>query len=131
MDSVPRLQMRLPVGPGAAGTRPAGRTSLCDVLDGLLDTGIVVSGEIIVSVAGIDLLYVALELVACSWETAVGPGRVTAEGGRGRGARLAPAPRLSNRAGGGTGGGPGGRRRAAPKRRAAPPGAANPRPKGA
>jgi hypothetical protein len=37
--------------------RPA---TLCDVLDRILNQGVVVHGEITVSVAGVDLLYVSL-----------------------------------------------------------------------
>ncbi|MBI4861965.1 MAG: gas vesicle protein [Candidatus Riflebacteria bacterium] len=47
---------------------------MCDALDQLLDTGVVVGGELIVQVADIELLYVALELVACSYEKAISSG---------------------------------------------------------
>ncbi|MBI4864509.1 MAG: gas vesicle protein [Candidatus Riflebacteria bacterium] len=57
-----RLSLRVPVAPP--------KQSLCDALDQLLDTGVVVGGELIVKVADIELLYVALELVACSYEKA-------------------------------------------------------------
>ncbi|MBI4612505.1 MAG: gas vesicle protein [Planctomycetes bacterium] len=60
-------KVRLRVGPGKSA-------SLCDALDSLLDTGAVVSGDLRIRVADVDLIYVALELVACSWETAMGPG---------------------------------------------------------
>ena len=56
-----RLRMRFPA--------PAPRTSLCDALDKLLDTGIVVAGELTIKVADVELLYVAVELVAGSWES--------------------------------------------------------------
>ena len=55
-----RLRLRVPT--------PAPRTSLCDALDKLLDTGVVVAGELTIKVADIELLYVAVELVAGSWE---------------------------------------------------------------
>lgn len=48
---------------------PAPRSSLCDALDTLLDTGIVVTGELIIKVADVELLYVAVELAAGSWES--------------------------------------------------------------
>lgn len=48
---------------------PAPRASLCDALDQLLDTGVVVAGELTIKVADVELLYVALELVAGSWES--------------------------------------------------------------
>jgi gas vesicle structural protein len=34
--------------------------TLCDVLDRILNQGVVVHGEITISVAGVDLLYVSL-----------------------------------------------------------------------
>jgi hypothetical protein len=43
------------------------KTSLCDALDSLLDTGVVVAGELTIKVADVELLYVAVELAAGSW----------------------------------------------------------------
>lgn len=51
------------------------QVTLCDVLDRVLDTGAVVSGEIVISVAGVDLLYLGLNLVVGSVETLRGGGR--------------------------------------------------------
>ncbi|MBI2924545.1 MAG: gas vesicle protein K [Verrucomicrobia bacterium] len=42
--------------------------SLCDALDRVLDTGVVVLGEVTLSVAEIDLIYVGLQLVVTSIE---------------------------------------------------------------
>jgi hypothetical protein len=42
----------------------------------VLDTGAVVSGEIVISVAGVDLLYLGLNLVVGSVETLRDGGRV-------------------------------------------------------
>ena len=36
------------------------QVTLCDALDRLLNKGVVVHGDIIISVAGVDLLYVSL-----------------------------------------------------------------------
>ncbi|MFY9259554.1 MAG: gas vesicle protein [Gallionella sp.] len=44
--------------------------SLCELLDRVLNTGVVATGEIIISVAGIDLIYVNLQLLLTSVETA-------------------------------------------------------------
>lgn len=44
--------------------------SLSEVLDRVLNTGAVVTGEIVISVAGIDLLYLGLNVVLTSVETA-------------------------------------------------------------
>ena len=44
--------------------------SLCEVLDRLLNKGVVVVGEVVISVADVDLLYLGLQLVLTSVETA-------------------------------------------------------------
>jgi gas vesicle structural protein len=42
------------------------KTSLCDALDRLLTKGVVIHGEITISVAGVDLLYVGLRGLVCA-----------------------------------------------------------------
>lgn len=44
--------------------------SLCETLDRVLNKGVVVTGELIISVADIDLIYLGLRLVLTSVETA-------------------------------------------------------------
>ena len=44
--------------------------SLCETLDRVLNKGVVVAGEIVISVADIDLIYLGLHLVLTSVETA-------------------------------------------------------------
>ena len=44
--------------------------TILDVLDRLLDHGVVISGDLTISVAGVDLVYLGLKLLACSAETA-------------------------------------------------------------
>lgn len=46
------------------------RVSICEVLDRVLNKGVVVAGEVTISVAGVDLLYLGLQLVLTSIETA-------------------------------------------------------------
>ncbi len=46
--------------------------SLCEVLDRLLNKGAVVVGELTISVANIDLIYLGLQLIITSIETARG-----------------------------------------------------------
>jgi hypothetical protein len=41
-------------------------TALVDLLDRVLDTGLVVRGEAVVTLAGVELLFVGLNLVLCS-----------------------------------------------------------------
>lgn len=48
------------------------RISLCEVLDRVLNTGVVVVGEVVISVADIDLIYLGLQLTLTSVETANG-----------------------------------------------------------
>lgn len=53
--------------------RPRGTerpVSLAEVLDRVLNKGIAVAGEIVISVAGIDLVYIALNLLVASVPTA-------------------------------------------------------------
>ncbi len=47
----------------------AQRIALVDVVSGLLDKGTVVSGQATVSVAGVDLVHIALQLLVSSVET--------------------------------------------------------------
>jgi len=49
---------------------------LCEVLDRVLNKGVLLSGSIVVSVAGIDLLYVGLDVLLSSVETARASGQV-------------------------------------------------------
>ena len=46
-----------------------GQISICETLDRVLNKGVVVSGEIVISVADIDLLYLNIQLLLTSIET--------------------------------------------------------------
>ena len=46
------------------------QVSLCEVLDRILNKGAVVRGEVTISVANIDLVYLSLQVVLTSIETA-------------------------------------------------------------
>ncbi len=46
------------------------RISLCEVLDRVLNKGVVLHGDVMISVANVDLVYVALRLLVTSVETA-------------------------------------------------------------
>lgn len=46
-----------------------GQISICETLDRVLNKGAVVSGEIVISVADIDLLYLNVQLLLTSIET--------------------------------------------------------------
>ncbi len=44
--------------------------SLCEVLDRVLNKGAVIVGEVVISVADVDLIYLSLQVVVSSVETA-------------------------------------------------------------
>jgi gas vesicle structural protein len=45
------------------------QVSLCEVLDRVLNKGAVIVGDIVISVAGVELLYVGLNVLVSSVET--------------------------------------------------------------
>lgn len=45
--------------------------ALVDMLDRLLDTGVVVDGQIVISLAGVDLVHVGLRAMLASVDTAI------------------------------------------------------------
>jgi hypothetical protein len=45
--------------------------SLLDILDHVLNAGVVIHGNLIISLAGVDLIYVGLSVVLTSIETAL------------------------------------------------------------
>jgi len=46
------------------------RLSLCEVLDRVLNKGVVIHGDVTISVANVDLIYLGLRLLLASIETA-------------------------------------------------------------
>lgn len=49
--------------------RPEDELRLAELVNRVLDRGVVLSGEVTISVAGIDLVYLGLDLVLSSIET--------------------------------------------------------------
>ncbi len=49
--------------------RDGERVSLCETLDRVLNKGAVVAGEVTISVADVDLIYLGLQLMISSVET--------------------------------------------------------------
>ena len=49
--------------------RKAKRTTLLEILDRALDKGVVVSGDIVISVADVDLIYIGLKVMLSSVDT--------------------------------------------------------------
>ncbi len=50
---------------------PEEDVSLLDILDHVLNAGVVVHGSLVISVAGVDLVYVGLNVILTSVETAL------------------------------------------------------------
>lgn len=55
--------------------------SLLDLLDGIIDTGVVVTGEILISIANIDLIVVDLKLLISSIESVLETASTSKQGG--------------------------------------------------
>lgn len=53
------------------GTDGSDETSLLDILDHVLNAGVVLHGSIVISLAGVDLVYIGLNAVVTSVETAL------------------------------------------------------------
>jgi hypothetical protein len=57
---------------GFAHTSPTSQPeSLVDVLDKLLDTGVVLDGQIVIALAGVDLIHIGLRALVASVDTAI------------------------------------------------------------
>lgn len=70
---------------------PGNELALSEMLDRVLNKGVVITGDLTISIAGVDLIYVGLKVLAASVETAA----------RLRCAPYAPVPRaVSQNAGG-------------------------------
>jgi len=53
------------------GGAPQEDVSILDILDHVLNAGVVVQGSLVISVAGVDLVYLGLNVVLTSVETAL------------------------------------------------------------
>jgi hypothetical protein len=62
--------MMLGIGDAQDSEQELQRVSLCEALDRILNKGAVISGELTIAVANVDLLYLSLQLVVTSVETA-------------------------------------------------------------
>ena len=52
-------------------TSPGDETSLLDILDHVLNAGVVIRGNLVISLAGVDLVYLGLDVILTSVETAL------------------------------------------------------------
>ena len=57
--------------PVTRSERGEGEASLLDILDHVLNAGVVIHGSVIISLAGVDLVYLGLNVVVTSVETAL------------------------------------------------------------
>lgn len=57
------LTVTTPADPGMVRHAGPDETTLVDLLDRVIDRGVVVSGDVVLSVAGVDLVHVGLRLV--------------------------------------------------------------------
>ncbi|HKW15901.1 MAG TPA: gas vesicle protein GvpJ [Terriglobales bacterium] len=54
-----------------AGDSPADEMTLLDILDHVLNQGVILRGNLVISLAGVDLVYVGLDVILTSVETAI------------------------------------------------------------
>ncbi len=54
-----------------SGTDAEDETSLLDILDHVLNQGAIIRGNLIISLAGVDLIYLGLDVILTSVETAL------------------------------------------------------------
>jgi len=50
-------------------------SSLLDLVDNLLNRGVVISGEVMLSLAGVDLVYLRVSALLCSADRVIGERR--------------------------------------------------------
>lgn len=58
--------MRRPARPAAREILQAGDDSLVDLVDNLLNRGVMISGELVLGLAGVDLIYLRLQAMLCA-----------------------------------------------------------------
>ncbi len=64
----------MPTEPGSIHTltlEGENETSLLDILDHVLNSGVVIHGSLVISLAGVDLVYLGLNVILTSVETAL------------------------------------------------------------
>lgn len=60
-----------------AAALDSGDVALVDLLDRLLGRGVTIAGDIVISVAGVDLVYLDIRALIASVDAVVGPGGPT------------------------------------------------------
>ena len=59
----------------AIHAEPEGQSSLLDVVDSVLNKGVVLNGDIVLGVANVDLIYAKLSVVLAALDRVMGPAR--------------------------------------------------------
>jgi hypothetical protein len=54
-----------------AGDDPGDEMTLLDILDHVLNKGVILRGNVVISLAGVDLVYLGLDVILTSVETAL------------------------------------------------------------
>ena len=54
-----------------ASNDPSDEMSLLDILDHVLNQGVILRGNVVISLAGVDLVYLGLDVILTSIETAM------------------------------------------------------------
>jgi hypothetical protein len=57
-------------------------SSILDLLDRLLDKGVIANGDLTLGVAGVDLIYIRLSALLCAVDRVFPPGREARKSGR-------------------------------------------------
>ncbi len=60
------------------GTGGADEASLLDILDHVLNQGVIIRGNLVISLVGVDLIYLGLDVILTSVETALKHMRIEA-----------------------------------------------------
>lgn len=72
--SAPRRPRRAPAPRTVARIVDESDSSLLDVLDNLLNQGVVLDADIVLALAGVDLVYVRLSALLCAADRVLGHG---------------------------------------------------------
>lgn len=63
---MPKASARLPARPRSAQALDRAETSLVDVIDSVLNKGVVLNADIILALAHVDLVYLRLSALLCA-----------------------------------------------------------------
>jgi Gas vesicle protein len=67
--------MKTPTRAGAREILEHTDDSMLDLVDNLLNRGVVISGEVMLGLAGVDLIYLRLQAILCSADRVEARGR--------------------------------------------------------